>query len=247
MSLPTTSAAVGLALFASTGLYGLAGPESDYREQPRIIVPVAALAQPVDAPVQLTQAISTTNDRSAPVPVVPPAAAAPAAQGTPSGLQPVPTAPARWPTASPQKAAPAEKAAPAPAAMPARTPETPTMAPRPERPRIATQVHAFDGIIASERALLQKSAANVRYEAHIASAASETEAEQIWSGLQSRLDASFKTTQLHLKVIEVPDHGRFVRVMAGDFATASETAQFCQAVISAGRDCRIMRQITSNS
>jgi len=271
MSLPSASAALGLAFLASTSLYGIASPEPGDVGLGRVIVPVAALA-----PVAVTAAdvvLAAASDeaeqrpgfggpRAGPTPLLStPPQASPVPPAGPSGLQPVQAAPGRWPAQTQQTAPAPARAAPRPAAQPVASPQqqnaqpaampqpVPAQRPAPartERPRVATQVHGFDGIVASERALLQKTASSARYEAHIASAATEAEAEQLWSRLHDQLGAQFQTTPLHMRVIDVPGHGRFVRLLAGDFQDAETTAAFCRAVISAGRDCRILRQLPPN-
>lgn len=282
MSLPTASAALGFAVLASTGIasFGLPEPAPD---APRaIIVPVAALQQPlilVPPAAPATDAISDTRrakpqqfaattdedksqprfggPKSAPTPLVtPPGMQQPSMQQP--GMQPVPTMPRpagqQWPAASPAAAPPAT-AMPRPAAAPAQMPKAmptqampaqamPGQASRSEMPR---QVHAFDGIVASERALLQKTASTARYEAHIASTASEAEADKLWADLRGKLDQRHSSATAHYKLIDVPGHGRFVRVMVGDFNDAAATADFCRAVIAQGRDCRILRQLENKS
>ncbi len=268
MSLPTASAALGFAVLASTGIasFGLPEPAPD---APRaIIVPVAALQQPlilVPPAVPATDAISDTRrtrpqqfaattdedksqprfggPKSAPTPLVtPPGMQQPSMQQP--GMQPVPTMPRpagqQWPAA-----APPATAMPRPAAAPAQMPKPlPAQATRTEMPR---EVHAFDGIVASERALLQKTASTARYEAHIASTASEAEADKLWTDLRGKLDQRHSGAMAHYKLIDVPGHGRFVRVMVGDFNDAAATADFCRAVIAQGRDCRILRQLENKS
>lgn len=272
MSLPSASAALGLAFLASTSLYGIASPEPGAGAPGRVIVPVAALAPVVapDAPVLLAAGSDEAEPRpgfggprAGPTPLLStPPQANPVPPAGPSGLQPVQAAPGRWPAQTQQQAAPAPaRPTPRPAAQPAASPQqqntqpaampqtAPVQRPAParmERPRVATQVHGFDGIVASERALLQKTASTARYEAHIASAATEAEAEQLWSRLHDQLGAQFQSAPLHMRVIDVPGHGRFVRLLAGDFQDAEATAAFCRAVISAGRDCRILRQLPPN-
>jgi len=220
MSIPTTGAVLGATLLASTGIYGLAGPEIEATPAGRRVA------------VQAQVALAT-----APLP--------PGMAGTP----PVPAAPV-------QKLIELKvieqkmmgQPMPAPAAMPQGA--QPMMQPRmpmanaaPTAP-VSTQVHGFDGIIASERQLLQRTSSTAAYEAHIASVGNMPEAEKLWQDISSRLGGSFNGVSAHFKVIDVPQHGSFVRLMAGDFADASRTADFCRAVIATGRDCRILRKLS---
>jgi len=140
--------------------------------------------------------------------------------------------PVPMPAAAP---APAPTPAPAPQRMAAPTPAVPAGMPR--------QVHGFDGIVASERQLLQRTASTARYEAHIASTRTPEEAEKLWADLRAKLGERHAGAAMHMKLIEVPEHGRFVRVLAGDFTDAGATADFCRAVIAAGKDCRILRKL----
>ncbi|WP_428247189.1 SPOR domain-containing protein [Ferrovibrio sp.] len=144
---------------------------------------------------------------------------------------------------------------PTPAAAPA---PTPTPAPAPQRMAAPTpmpaapagmprQVHAFDGIVASERQLLQRTASTARYEAHIASTRTTEEAEKLWADLRAKLSERHAGAAMHMKLIEVPERGRFVRVLAGDFTDAGATADFCRAVIAAGKDCRILRKLEDHA
>ncbi|MBX3455901.1 SPOR domain-containing protein [Ferrovibrio sp.] len=278
MSLPTASAALGIAVLASTGLASFGLPEPAPTAPRAVIVPVAALQQPLilvppgtavmqDAqamPQRPQQYAATTDEdktaprfggpKSSPTPLVtPPAMRAPqtmpAAQPVPAAqpapaMQPVPTMPRpaqqQRPAAMPAAATPATM----PTARPTPAQAMPVQAARSEMPR---QVHGFDGIVASERALLQKTASTARYEAHIASAATEMEADRLWSALREKLDQRHSNAVAHFKLIDVPGHGRFVRILVGDFNDAAATADFCRAVIAQGSDCRILRQLENKS
>lgn len=286
MSLPTASAAIGLAFIASTGMLGLtaASDPAPHDTAPRSVavrvasvdpgfqalvpgmqVTVIPAALPVPQPrlaatnenEQLTP--SGNNRRSSPTPLMTTPAAAPATTPAgPSGLQPVPGPAMKWPAPPPSSAAqPAPKPATTPKPMPASAPAQPQQrmtAPMPvQMPKdagampagIPRQVHGFDGIVASERALLQRTASTTRYEAHIASTRTAAEAETLWAELRAKLGERHAGAAMHLKLIDVPEHGRFVRLLAGDFNDAGSTADFCRAVIAIGKDCRILRKLES--
>jgi len=264
MSIPTTGAVLGATLLASTGIYGLAGPEIEATPAGQR---VAVQAQVALATAPLPPGIAGT----APVAVAPlpkPMAIEPAQPdaerlaATSDEEMAKPQGPAAKARPRPVPAAPVQKLIepkvieqkmmgqpmPAPAAMPQGA--QPMMQPRmpmanaaPTAP-VSTQVHGFDGIIASERQLLQRTSSTAAYEAHIASVGNMPEAEKLWQDISSRLGGSFNGVSAHFKVIDVPQHGSFVRLMAGDFADASRTADFCRAVIATGRDCRILRKLS---
>lgn len=300
MSLPSATAALGIAVLASSGIVGFGLPEPAPNAPRAIIVPVAALQQPLILVPPSTSDVDTdrrmkprqfaatsdedtapprfgptqsTTPKSAPTPLVtPPAmrstqpAPMPAAQPAPMpAMQPVPTMPRpaaqQWPASTNQPAPMPQPgqmakppAMPQPATMshPAAAPQAapmpkkamPANASRGDMPR---QVYGFDGIVASERALLQKTASTARYEAHIASTATEGEADKLWADLRGKLDAKHGEAVAHFKLIDVPGHGRFVRVLVGDFNDAAATADFCRAVIAQGRECRILRQLENKS
>ncbi len=283
MSLTPISAAVGLAVVASTGMLGFsaATDPSAGQQSPRSVsvrvasidpafqatalpgqhVAVVPAALPPPRPATSNAAEPAQPARSRPQPVVQqPAVQQPGSYA--SGLQPVavpaglrwPAPPPSQPSAMPQPvSAPAQSpqrlnmpmpvpmaqplplAQPAPMAAPANTPAPMAMP--------ASQVHGFDGIVASERALLRRTASSALYEAHIASTATAAEAEALWADLAARLGNRMAGASMHLKHIDVPQHGRFVRLLAGDFSDAGSTADFCRAVIALGRDCRIMRKL----
>lgn len=262
MSLPTTGAMLGATLLASTGLYGLASPEIDATPPGQR---VATQAQVVIASAALPHGLAGI----APVAVTPLAKPAPIEQAQPEDERlaaasdedmvkpqgPAAKARPRPPSAPVQRLIepkvieqkmmgqpmPAPGAMP-PVAQPMMQPRMPMANAAPTAP-VTTQVHGFDGIIASERQLLQRTSSTAAYEAHIASVGNMPEAEKLWQDLAGRLGGSFGGISAHFKVIDVPQHGSFVRLMAGDFADASQTADFCRAVIAAGRDCRILRKL----
>lgn len=295
MSLTPISAAVGLAVVASTGMLGFSAvsdPAAGTHNSRSVVVRVASIdpafnaaasvGQPVAVvPVALPPPSRTTSNEPeqlqpsglrqqrksqspAPQLAAPMPPAGPVAQsGSSTGLQPV-AVPAmlRWPAPPPSSqpamapqpiSAPAQSPQrlnmPMPVPMPQATPMAPPTTPPAARTQPAavetpaTQVHAFDGIVASERALLRRTATSALYEAHIASTATAAEAEALWADLSARLGNRLAGASMHLKHIDVPQHGRFVRLLAGDFNDAGSTADFCRAVIALGRDCRIMRKL----
>jgi|GEM_PF-5227680 len=287
MSLPTASAAIGLAFIASTGMLGLTAVSdpAPLDTAPRsVAVRVASVDPgfqalvpgmqvtviPAALPVPEPRRLAVTNEneqltpsgnnrRGTPTPLMTTPAAGPATG--PSGLLPVPGPAMKWPAPPPSSVAPSSAAQPAakpaapkpmPVSAPAQTPQRMT-APMPvQMPMDATtpsgmprQVHGFDGIVASERALLQRTASTTRYEAHIASTRTAAEAETLWAELRAKLGERHAGAAMHLKLIDVPEHGRFVRLLAGDFSDAGSTADFCRAVIAIGKDCRILRKLES--
>ncbi len=205
-------------------------------------MPSAIQATASPAPLRYASAPVTSVQRmNMPMPVPMPAPASMPAQHQP-GAQPGQSAP-RHITPQPASQQPANpQPGPAQPAMPQQATPAPAM-PMPAAPaQTAIQVHGFDGIVASERALLRRTASATLYEAHIASTATIGEAEKIWADLSARLGQRLASANLHLKEIEVPNHGRFIRLLAGDFNDAGATADFCRAVIALGRDCRILRK-----
>lgn len=248
MSLTSTSAAVGLALAATTSIYGLAQPGDPAEpsipraaqvihvaladpgslpaEQIRQAVPVAPLPEayaPLFPPVTLPAQEAVTRTAATGNPVLQEGQRGPAAQTAPRQLRQRPVLPAQT---APSSSAGQKMATPA-------------------SPSSAVQVHGFDGIVASERRLLQRTSSTATYQAHIASAATETEARTIWTEVATKLESRFGSVTPQLKQIEVPQHGRFVRLLGGDFGDAAQAAEFCGAVIAIGRDCRILRKLES--
>lgn len=250
MSLTSTSAAVGLALAATTGIYGLAqpgDPSGPAMARTTQVVHVA-LADPGLVPASETrQAVPLAPLPEAYAPLFPPVvlAAQEALIRIAATQNPVLQDGQSGPV---EKAAPRQlrqrPSAPAPKIPALAAPSGPKVA-TPSMPSSAVQVHAFDGIIASERRLLQRTSSTATYQAHIASAATESEVRIIWVDVTSKLDARFAGVAPQLKHIEVPQRGRFVRLLGGDFEDAAQAAEFCGAVIAVGRECRILRKLES--
>ncbi len=220
---------------------------SDDRQSvpPAEATPVVAAAPPVPptvvnpVPAPAPAVVAAPDYTPAPAPVAPaPVVAAPVvAEVAYPSAKPVPALAEVAATPAPVEPAPAEPASVV--AVPAVAEATPAE-PAPNAPAPAVEIAirpAAQAAVAAPAASTQAPAWRV----HMASLRSEAAAVTEWQRIKQRHSGELGDMKLTVEPVDLPEKGRFYRVLAGPIVDKAKADQLCAILTAGDQYCRAMR------